>query len=64
MKNNLFVIDTNTLISAFLFHSTTKLAYNKARDLGKLSASIDTFNEFCEVLVRPKFDRYVSLDSG
>lgn len=62
MKNDLFIIDTNTLISAFLFpHSTTKMAYNKALRLGKLSASIDTYNELCEVLVRPKFDKYISL---
>jgi uncharacterized protein len=64
MKNDLFVIDTNTLISAFLFtHSTTTLAYNKAKRLGKISASLETFNEFCNVLVRPKFDKYISLET-
>jgi putative PIN family toxin of toxin-antitoxin system len=62
MRNDLFIIDTNALISAFLFpHSTTKMAYNKAMRLGKLSASIETYNELCEVLVRPKFDKYISL---
>ncbi|MDQ3683007.1 MAG: putative toxin-antitoxin system toxin component, PIN family [Bacteroidota bacterium] len=62
MKNNVLVIDTNTLISAFLFtHSTTKLAYDKARQSGKISASLETYNEFCNVLVRPKFDKYISL---
>ena len=62
MKNNIFVIDTNTLISAFLSeHSTTKLAYDKAKRSGKISASLDTYNELCEVFVRTKFDKYVSL---
>ena len=62
MKDNLFIIDTNTLISAFLFpNSTTKMAYNKARLLGKLTASAATYDELCEVLVRPKFDKYVSI---
>jgi putative PIN family toxin of toxin-antitoxin system len=63
MKSNVFVIDTNILISAFLLtHSTTKLAYNKAKQLGEISASADTYNELCDVLVRPKFDKYVSLE--
>jgi putative PIN family toxin of toxin-antitoxin system len=61
--NRLFVIDTNTLISAFLFkNSTTKLAYDKARRLGELSASFETYDEFCGVLIREKFDKYVSLE--
>ena len=62
MKNN-FIIDTNTLISAFLFsNSKTKLAFDKARRIGELQASIETYKEICEVLVRPKFDKYVSLE--
>ncbi len=64
MKSNIFVVDTNTLISAFLFkHSATKLAYDKARQLGVLPARSETYNEFCNVLVRPKFDKYVSFDT-
>jgi len=64
MKNKFFVIDTNTLISAFLFtHSTTKLAYDKARQLGRIPATSDTYNELCEVLVRSKFDKYVSIET-
>ncbi len=64
MKNEIFVIDTNTLISAFLFeHSVTTLAYDKAKRLGKLSASSETYNEFCDVFVRPKFDEYLSLST-
>ncbi|MDN3655921.1 putative toxin-antitoxin system toxin component, PIN family [Ferruginibacter paludis] len=61
MKNNFFIIDTNTLISAFLLpDSVTKQAYNKAVRLGKLSASIETYDELREVFLRPKFDKYVS----
>jgi len=64
MKSNIFVVDTNTLISAFLFkHSVTKLAYDKARQLGDLSASSETYNELCDVLFRPKFDIYVSIET-
>lgn len=61
MKNNIFVLDTDTLISSFLFaHSTPKLAYGKAKQFGKISTSLDTYNELCDVLVRSKFDKYVS----
>ena len=64
MKSNIFVLDTNTLISAFLFkHSATKLAFDKARQLGELSASSETYNELCNVLVRPKFDKYVAFET-
>jgi putative PIN family toxin of toxin-antitoxin system len=63
MKNEHFVIDTNNLVSAFLFeYSTPTLAYNKAKKLGKISGSIETFDELSEVLVRSKFDKYVSLE--
>ena len=63
MKNNLFVIDTNNLISAFLFeYSTPKLAYDKVNRIGKLSASVETLDEFSDVFIRAKFDRYISFD--
>ncbi len=62
MKNSVFVIDTNTLISAFLSkHSNTTQAYEKAKRIGKISTSHETYNEFCNVFVRPKFDKYISL---
>ena len=64
MKNNLFVIDTNTLVSSFLSeHSKPTLAYEKAKRIGKLSASIETYDEFCDVFVRDKFDKYISLET-
>ena len=63
MKNNFFVIDTNTLISAFLFrYSNPRKAFEKAVKIGKVSASLETYDEFNEVLLRPKFDKYISLD--
>lgn len=64
MKNNLFVFDTNTLVSAFLSeHSKPTLAYEKAKRIGQLSASIETYDEFCDVFVRDKFDKYISLET-
>lgn len=64
MKSKLFVIDTNTLVSAFLFkYSTLRKAFNKASETGKILASVETYNEFSEVFVRSKFDKYVSLST-
>jgi putative PIN family toxin of toxin-antitoxin system len=61
MKNDLFIIDTNTLISAFLFKdSNPRKAFDKATETGKISASLETYSEFREVLLRPKFDKYIS----
>ncbi len=63
MKNNFFIIDTNTLISAFVFkYSNTRKAFDKATETGKLSASFETYNELREVLLRPKFDKYISTE--
>jgi putative PIN family toxin of toxin-antitoxin system len=63
MKNSLFVIDTNTLVSAFLSkYSKPTLAYEKARRTGKVLASLETYEEFCDVFVREKFDKYISLN--
>ena len=63
MKNNFFVIDTNTLISAFLFkYSNPRKAFDKVLERGKISASLKTYNEFSEVLLRPKFDKYISVE--
>ncbi len=63
MKNDLFVIDTNTLVSAFLFrNSKPRMAFERAVKKGKVFASFKTYNEFCEVFLRPKFDKYLSLE--
>lgn len=62
MRNELFVFDTNTLVSALLFRSSVPTsAYDKARKLGKLTASEETYKEFCDVFLRPKFEKYVLL---
>ncbi len=63
MNNNLFIIDTNTLISAFLFkYSNPRKAFDKATETGKIAASLETYDEFKEVLLRPKFDKYISAE--
>jgi len=63
MKNNLFVIDTSTLISAFLtMRSKPKLAYEKAKRTGALLISLPTYNEFCDVFIRNKFDKFISIE--
>ncbi len=64
MKNKSFVFDTNILISAFLFkYSNIRKTFNHAIETGKIAASLNTFNEFQEVLLRPKFDKYVSVEN-
>ena len=61
---NLFVFDTNCLISAILFsHTIPALALQKAQTTGFLICSDETYAELCEVLMRPKFDRYLSRES-
>ncbi len=63
MKNDKFVIDSNTLISAFLFkYSNPRKAFEKAVKKGKVSASFKTYDEFSDVLLRSKFDKYISLE--
>lgn len=57
-----FVFDTNVLVSAFLLqHSIPRKALDRSLALGKILRSDETLNEVWEVLVRPKFDRYVTL---
>lgn len=57
------IIDTNTLISSLLLKgSTTFKAMEKARNVGALIFSEETFLEFEIVLLRKKFDRYFSKE--
>lgn len=64
MKNNRFVFDTNTLISAVILpRSTPAFALQKAEKEGFLFASLTTFNELEEVIHRKKFDKYVPLET-
>jgi|SRR6185312_4403275 len=61
MRNNLFVIDTNTLISSSLFrNSIPRKAERKANETGKVLASSSTYDEFFKVFICPKFDEYIS----
>jgi uncharacterized protein len=60
--NKVFVFDTNTLVSAFMFpNSNPKKAYNLAKTTGLIFVSDITFSELETVFLRPKFDRYVHL---
>ena len=63
MKNNLFVIDTNTLVSAFLFkYSNPRKVFESALKKGRVCSSLKTYDEFSEVLLRSKFDKYISSE--
>ncbi|HEA30894.1 MAG TPA: putative toxin-antitoxin system toxin component, PIN family [Leeuwenhoekiella sp.] len=56
----LFVFDTSSLISAFLFpNSIPRKALNKAINSGILVLSTQTYSEFEDVILRSKFDRYL-----
>jgi putative PIN family toxin of toxin-antitoxin system len=57
------VIDTNTLISRLLLAgSIPAQAVRKAVDTSQLLVSEATMNELADVLSRPKFNRYVSIE--
>jgi putative PIN family toxin of toxin-antitoxin system len=57
------VIDTNTLISRLLLpESVPAQAVRKAVDTGHLLVSEATMLELVQVLGRPKFDRYISIE--
>ena len=62
MKRNLFVFDTNVLLSAlFDDKSVPAMALKKARAKGILLISDDVADEYTEVFSRKKFDKYVPL---
>ena len=57
------VVDTNALISRLLLaDSVAARAVRKAVDEGQLLASEATMMELADVLSRPKFDPYVSIE--
>lgn len=63
MNKQRFVFDTNVLISAFLFRqSKPRQALDQAQDIGIIILSSAVFSELKEVLSRPKFDRYLTLE--
>lgn len=60
--DRLFVFDNNVLVSAFFFkNSNPRRALDLALSLGRILRSEETLEELWEVLVRPKFDRYLPL---
>jgi uncharacterized protein len=59
--SNLYVFDTNVLVSALLFaNSSPRKAFELALDIGKILISKETVDELNQVLSRPKFERYIS----
>ena len=63
MKNkNLFIFDTNSIISAFLLpKSKSRDAFNNGLEKGSIIASDKTFEELWTVLRRKKFEKYASI---
>ena len=58
-----FVFDTNVVLSAALFeHSVPDQALRRALGVGDVLLSLATLQELHDVLSRPKFERYVTLD--
>ncbi len=64
MKNDRrFVFDTNVLVSAFFFFKSTPFrALELASSIGMVVCSDETMDELREVIVRPKFDKFLPLD--
>jgi predicted nucleic acid-binding protein len=62
MKNKRFVFDTNSLIIALIIPSSkSRLCLEKADENGRLIFSKETLSELNEVIIRSKFDKYVTL---
>ncbi len=58
-----FVFDTNTIVSlALLPNSVNKQALQKAESLGRVVFSDEIIDEITTVLLRPKFDKYLSVE--
>lgn len=61
---DLFVIDTNILISAHLLpHSAPRQAYDRVWHKGIAVFSKATFHEFATTFTREKFERYQPLEN-
>ena len=57
------VVDTNALVSRLLLPASVPAqAVRKAVDTSILLVAEATMNELADVLARPKFDRYISLE--
>lgn len=63
MSNSRIVIDTNVIISALMFSTSTAMeAFTLAQTRGIILMSVDLISELTDVLNRKKFDRYVSRE--
>lgn len=63
MNKHLFVLDTNTLISALLIsNSVNRKVLEIVKAQGDILFSNQTFSELNNTLVRSKFDKYVSIE--
>jgi uncharacterized protein len=62
-KPHRIVVDTNVIVSRLLVPtSTAAQAVRRAVDIGRLIVSDETMEELVEVLARPKWNAYLSLD--
>lgn len=60
MDENLLVLDANVFVSAIISSSSkARQAFDRAVDTGTILMSDPVFSEISEVLLRPKFDRYI-----
>jgi uncharacterized protein len=58
--DNLFILDANIFVSAIISNqSKARQAFDRAADTGIILMSDPVFLEISEVLLRPKFDRYI-----
>ena len=61
MRNELFIFDTNTIVSVFLArNSVPAFAFDRARKEGHIVMCQEVYQEISNVLVRAKFDKYLS----
>jgi uncharacterized protein len=60
MDDNLLILDANVFVSAIISNqSKARQAFDRAVDTGIILMSDSVFLEISEVLLRPKFDRYI-----
>jgi uncharacterized protein len=60
MDENLLVLDANVFVSAIISNqSKARQAFDRAVDTGIILMSDPVFSEISDVLLRPKFDRYI-----
>jgi len=64
MKNKFYVVDTNVLLSAvFNFESDAAKAVIHIRNTGSILTSEEIIKEYLNVFSRPKFDKWISLET-